>query len=297
MGSKTKIEWSSSTWTPVRARHLATGKVGWHCEHVSPGCVNCYSEALNRRFGTGLDFKPSHRRDIEIVLDERMLMAPLRWKRPRQIFVCSMTDLFGDFVPDEWINAVFAAMALAPQHTFQVLTKRPRRMRRWISETPNVLGWTDFHTHQWPLPNVHLGVSCEDQARADERIPDLLATPAAVRWVSLEPLLGPINLRPLRTKNAKYDTDEAASVYALDGKYQIPGSHWSEDHPRLDWVVAGGESGPGWRLCPVSAFYSLRDQCAAAGVPFFMKQMPGKLPIPAELLIRQYPKENQNDGR
>src|ERR1043166_3823667 len=131
MAANSKIEWTDASWTPIRARNLKTGKIGWHCEHVTSGCEFCYAENMNKRLGTGLSFKPGHRKDIQIFLDETMLLAPLRWKKPRMIFVCSMTDAFADFVKDEWLDKMFAVMALCPQHTFQVLTKRPERMREW----------------------------------------------------------------------------------------------------------------------------------------------------------------------
>src|SRR5258708_31121882 len=128
MADKSAIEWTDATWNPIRARNKKTGKVGWHCEHATTGCVNCYAEGFNKRLGTGLDFKPGHRKDIELFLDEAMLTQPLRWKKPRMIFVGSMTDMFADFVPVEWIDKIFAIMALTPWHTYQLLTKRAQRM-------------------------------------------------------------------------------------------------------------------------------------------------------------------------
>jgi protein gp37 len=115
MGDRSNIEWTDASWTPIRARNLATGKIGWHCEHATTGCEFYYAEGMNKRLGTGLPFKPGHRADIEIFLDDEMLLAPLRWKKPRRIFVCSMTDAFADFVTDEWLDKIFAVMALCPQ--------------------------------------------------------------------------------------------------------------------------------------------------------------------------------------
>src|SRR5262245_57000175 len=132
MSDNSAIEWTDATWNPIRARNKTTGKVGWHCEHATTGCEFCYSEGFNKRLGTGLAFKPGHRADIELFLDEAMLTLPLRWKKPRKIFVCSMTDLFADFVRDEWIDKMVAVMALAPQHTYQMLTKRAKRMRDYF---------------------------------------------------------------------------------------------------------------------------------------------------------------------
>lgn len=165
MGDKTAIEWTDATWNPIRARNLKTGRVGWFCIHMSEGCANCYAEDWNMRLGTGLPYKPGHLKDIEIFLDEKTLEQPLRWRAPRKIFPCPMTDMFADFVKDEWIRRMVMVMADARQHTFQPLTKRPGRAMAAFSQLPAPL-------------NVWLGVSVEDQATADERIPVLLATRA-----------------------------------------------------------------------------------------------------------------------
>lgn len=182
MGDKTKIEWAGSTWNPIRARNLKTGQVGWHCTHKSAGCINCYSESFNIRLGTRLPFKPGHERDIEIFLDQKMLMLPLRWKRPRKIFVCSMTDLFGDFVPAEMIATMVDVMRQASRHTFQVLTKRPDRMRAVLGAAP-------------VLANVWLGFSAEDQETFYERAEqaESLAGAGWLTWCSLEPMIAPIH--------------------------------------------------------------------------------------------------------
>jgi len=269
MGDKSKIEWTQATWTPVRARRHDTGKVGVHCERVSEGCKNCYACSHNKRnlpvHGTGLDFTILNREKVDIFVDEDMLMAPLRWKRPRKIFVCSQTDLFGEFVSDEQIDQVFAAMALCPQHTFQVLTKRPERMRQWATNDGNeddesmrdrmdeaaARNFEACHANmnppeRWPLPNVWLGVTAENQARADERIPLLLQTPAAKRFVSVEPMLGPVDL-------------------------QNHPMFW-QSNAKIDWVICGGESGHGARPMHPDWARSLRDQAVAAGVPFMFKQ-------------------------
>jgi protein gp37 len=251
MGEKTGIAWTESTWTPIRARSKATGKAGWHCVHVTDECSHCYSESINRDRGTGLPFKPGHAKDIDLFLDEKLLTDPLRWKRGRMIFVCSMTDLFADFVHDVWIDRVFAVMALSPQHTFQCLTKRPERMREYCSdpETPfriaqamdqamdALRGFNVLRT--WPLPGVWLGVSAGNQDAYDQRWPILARTPAIVRFVSYEPALGPLRL---------------------------------SDGPKPDWVICGAESGPGARPCDLEWVRSIRDQCAIVGVKFFFKQ-------------------------
>lgn len=334
----TDIEWSDETWNPILARRLSDGKVGWHCEHASPGCEHCYAETRNVsgrcNLGTKLPFKPGHRKDIELFLDEAALLKPLGWKKPRKVFVCSMTDLFADFVPDEWIDRIFAVMALCPQHTFQVLTKRSGRMREYLSRSGAAPGlpshrimwamdgisrakWPDL---QWPLPNVGLGVSVEDQQRADERIPDLLATPAAVRWISAEPLLGPLKIGSwiptcyecgatcgLRLaeipdverctecgEECDQETDpqfsegcpkcngELEPVCPDCGHYMV---YQHPDTPNLDWVVVGGESGAKARPMHPDWARALRDQCAAAGVPFFFKQWGEWWPNPPEALM------------
>ncbi len=217
MGAVTAIEWTDATWNPIRARNRKNGKVGWHCVHVSEGCRNCYAEKINLRLGTGLPFKPGHEKDVEIFLDENILLQPLRWKKPRKIFFTSMTDAAGAFVPFWMLDKIFAVMALCPQHIFQVPSKRPERMRAYISDpdrhatvidhwrqlpqrrkqrvTINRGGPVLATSFAWPLDNVWLGTSVEDQATADERIPHLLTTPAAIRFISAEPLLGLFTLR------------------------------------------------------------------------------------------------------
>lgn len=293
MGAATAISWTDATWTPVRARvkddaaaiaeqkgyesliQIAgemAGRVGPHCEKASPGCQNCYSETNNARClphnGTGLPFDRRSRNLVDIFLDEKILLQPLRWKKGRRIFVCSQTDLFGEFVPDELIDRAFAVMALCPQHTFQVLTKRAERMERWATERTGSSRAIDVRIYKhvfrenggplgnafpgWPLPNVWMGASCEDQRRADERIPHLLRTPAAVRFLSCEPLLEEIDL----------DSEEANGLHALG----------CDCAPKIDWVIAGAESGLGARPCSEDWIRSLRDQCQAAGTAFFYKQ-------------------------
>lgn len=316
MSAQSKIEWTDASWTPIRARNRKTGKVGWHCEHLSPGCVNCYAEGDNARFGTGLPFKPGHRGDVELFLDEKMLLAPLHWKHPRMVFVCSMTDLFADFVPDAWIDRIFAVMALAPQHTFQVLTKRAERMRRYLTNADRAGGafsglrsagstvvqraqgyCADFvrlgkfqpggfgpiysedwerakpHLRTFPLPNVWLGVSTEDQRRADERIPHLLSTPAAVRFLSAEPLLGPLDLTKVCGNINVLGRGSCPSQRDANGyhSFLVPDG--------LDWVIVGGESRRRARPMNPQWARALRDQCEDAGVAFFFKQWGEFLPV------------------
>jgi protein gp37 len=236
-----------------------------------------------------------------LFLDETMLTAPLRWKKPRRIFVCSMTDLFAAFVPDDFIDRMFAVMALCPQHTFQILTKRPERMRDYFlaaniseriaeavtSECP--VGGTVAHLNitfpnldigVWPLPNAWLGTSVEDQDAARERIPYLLETPAAVRFLSCEPMLGPIDLTAISARNGVGESVLAPecwgdcrcnALYGLDPGCRRNGGDGTLER-RIDWVICGGESGSQARPMHPEWARSLRDQCVAAGVPFFFKQ-------------------------
>lgn len=273
MAEHSTIEWTEATWNPI------TG-----CTLVSEGCRHCYAAELattrlrNHPSRTGLARKNAAgeaKFTGEVRFHEQWLDQPLRWKRPRRIFVCAHSDLFHESVPDEWIDRVFAVMALAPQHTFQCLTKRPERARDYLSgltvgvriagaaiRIPQVGRDVMTFTVDWPLPNVWLGTSVEDQAAADARIPVLLAAPAAVHFLSAEPLLGPIDL------TGEYLT-------ARLGNYPFP---WLPDEHRtkivemLDWVIVGGESGRHARPMHPEWARSLRDQCAAAGVAFFFKQ-------------------------
>ena len=282
MSAASTIEWTDATWNPVRG-----------CALVSPGCTNCYAmRQAHRAGGPGRAYEgltqiskagPVWTGKVRTVRE--LLAQPLHWRKPRRIFVNSMSDLFHEDVPEEFIDKVFAVMALCPQHTFQVLTKRPQRMLKYaasyvdrqerdgagINVGPEILkrlkGRKYMPELRWPLPNVWLGVSVEDQARADERIPLLLQTPAAVRWISAEPLLGPVSLLEYLYRNLQ-PTPETRTH---NGKRQMKMTHEGL-RGDLHWVVAGGESGPGARPMHPDWVRSLRDQCAAARVPFFFKQ-------------------------
>ena len=228
MADKTGIEWTDATWNPV------TG-----CTKVSEGCDHCYAETIAHRFA-GTKAYPN---GFDVTLRPERLEQPLRWKRPRRIFVNSMSDLFHSDVPDDYIAQVFEVMTKAQQHTFQVLTKRPGRMRSLLSRR----SFRDNFAHwgqPWPLPNVWLGTSVENQRWADVRIPLLLDTPAAIRFLSCEPLLGPVDL------------------FA-----------WNIDRgTRVDWIICGGESGPHARPMHPDWARQLRDDCLTAGIPFHFKQ-------------------------
>jgi len=275
MSDNTKIEWTEATWNPI------TG-----CTVVSAGCKNCYAMKLA---GTRLQHHPSRAGltidtsngpvwNGQVRFNQEWLDQPLKWKRPRMIFVCAHGDLFHESVPDEWIDRVFAVMALAPHHTFQVLTKRADRM---MSYCRNAGYRPEFYARQrdsafrvhLPLPNVWLGVSVENQEAANERIPLLLDTPAAVRWISAEPLLGPINLNSTPPVPGSIPVN-GATVADISGC--LP--KWQQSPVRaklrdgIDWVVAGGESGPNARPMHPDWARSLRDQCQEAGVAYFFKQ-------------------------
>lgn len=289
MSDGTKIEWTDATWNPI------TG-----CSVVSPGCTNCYAMKLagtrlqhhSSRAGLTRDSKAGPVWTGEVRFNEQWLEEPLRWKRPRMIFVCAHGDLFAEGVPNEWIDKVFAVMAAAPQHIFQVLTKRPERMREYLTSkllehrivaAQLQLAFPIKSPGIWPhmpLPNVWLGVSVEDQKRADERIPILLDTPAAVRWISAEPLLGPVNLSFLPQPNDGFGpwwldalNIQRGGWFADEAATQPTDDADARHHlARIDWVVAGGESGSGCRPMHPHWTYALRDQCAIADVPFLFKQ-------------------------
>lgn len=247
MSDRSTIEWTDATWNPV------TG-----CTKVSPGCDNCYAETLAERFRGTPGHYFEHGFDVQLRPDK--LTQPLRWKRPRRIFVNSMSDLFHKDVPDEFICRVFAVMAATRHHTYQILTKRPARMRALMNSEAFATAALDLsmtdeikpvrhgelpHGDTWPLPNVWLGVSVEDQKRADLRIPVLLETTAEVLFLSCEPLLGPVDLRSCMTP-------------------------WEQN--AIDWVIAGGESGRSARPMHPDWVRSLRDQCQAVGTAFHFKQ-------------------------
>jgi protein gp37 len=276
VSKNSKIEWTDATWNPVRG-----------CEKVSEGCRNCYAARVAARFsGEGMPYEglaemtthgPRWTGAIHLVSD--VLEQPLLWRRPRRIFVNSMSDLFHEKVPVEFIVAVFRAMAAAQWHTFQILTKRPERMVSIMDNIRHGLKviypedtWPEVHAPGWPLPNVWLGVSVENQKAADERIPLLLQTPAAVRFLSMEPLLGPVDLRNI-------DYDRTVKIDCLTGLHGWPYPHAEQDK-RIHWVIVGGESGPGARPMHPDWVRSLRDQCVEAGVPLFFKQWGEWAPVP-----------------
>ena len=273
MAYHSSIEWTDATWNVV---------VG--CSKVSAGCDHCYAIRTATRMTAHPNPKVSSPYEgtvdagewtgrVNMVHDR--LTLPMRWTKPRRIFVNAQSDLFHKGVSDDFIARVLAVMALTPHHTYQVLTKRPGRMRALLSSPDfreaviDHVCWYDNPAEvprvPWPLPNVHIGVSVEDQKAADLRIPLLLDTPAAVRWLSCEPLLGPVNVPVCR----------CLGVGSI-----AHGRHWPDtvcdecdgSGSQIDWVVAGGESGPDARPMHPDWARSLRDQCETAGVPFLFKQ-------------------------
>lgn len=310
MADNTKIEWTDATWNPI------TG-----CSVVSPGCTNCYAMKLAgtrlahhpSRAGLTVDTKAGPVWNGKLRFNSEWLFQPLHWKRPRRIFVCAHGDLFAEGVEDAWLDQIFAVMACSPQHIFQVLTKRPKRMRDYLKtkmlehRLAAAQAQFDFPLQSpgfWPhlpLSNVWLGVSVEDQTRADERIPTLLDTPAAIRWISAEPLLGPVDLDSIKIPGVVNPLDSLRSETYADikhgqyaGQRLYSGCKYGCAHG-IDWVVVGGESGAGARPMHPDWARSLHDQCTRAGVPFFFKQW-GNWQIASEANGHADHNMNRNDA-
>lgn len=255
--SKSKIEWTEVTWNPV------TG-----CTKISQGCKNCYAETIANRFWTNQIFEEKlptgslvrrGRKFTDVICHEDRLEQPLHWKKPRMIFVNSMSDLFHEDVPFEFIDKIFDVMVTTPRHTYQILTKRAERMLEWCEYQRRKmfeLGFDGFIIPDF----IWLGVSVENQEQADKRIPLLLQTPARVKWISAEPLL------------------ENITIYPIENKFN-----------GLCWVVCGGESGKNKRPFELHWAKCLRNECEFLSIPFFMKQVDKVQPIPEDLFIREYP--------
>jgi protein gp37 len=258
---KSKIEWTDATWNPV------TG-----CTKVSAGCKNCYAERVANRlwgkqYGHDILERPP-RKFTDVQCHPERLEQPLHWRNPRRIFVNSMSDLFHKDIPDSFILDVIGIMTSCPQHIFQVLTKRPERM---LDIATSYSAWIQHeHNHIW------LGVSVENQETADERIPLLLKTPAAVHFISYEPALGPVNFRELPVPQSVIDSSaiiERHGGFRFDALTSFDDEHFFNEHTKIDWVICGGESGPGARPCELQWLRSVVAQCRAAAVPCFVKQL------------------------
>ena len=302
--SKSSIEWTEQTWNPV------TG-----CTRVSRGCDHCYAATMTRRLEAmgqkkyaGLIGVGKQHFNGAVKLHPDALDVPLRRKKPTTWFVNSMSDLFHPAVPFDFIDRVFAVMAMTSQHTFQILTKRPERMAEYFAENRQMklaaaIAAVDtpprtaldfrrtrlalhYRTHEaWPLPNVWLGTSIEDQAAADERVPHLLRCPAAVRFLSCEPLLGQIDLRlyiqPWGDNGEENFIEEHGWGYDdWSGGFTNTPDPIYDPQPGIHWVIAGGESGPKARPMHPEWVRDLRDQCTDADVPFFLKQWGAWAPTP-----------------
>lgn len=257
MAKYSRIEWTDATWSPV------TG-----CDPISEGCQNCYAKRMAKRLAGRCGYPADD--PFRVTLHPERLNEPLKWKTPRRVFVCSMSDLFHEDVPFEYIHVIWDIIKACPQHTFLILTKRPQRMAEVVNRIYSLerLGWSKgFWDHIW------LGVTAENQQRANERIPILLQIPAAVRFVSIEPMLGPVDLT--RIGGDWYGNGRINALKGLQNddtyvhEYNL---RWKAKHcGELDWVICGGETGPGARPMHPDWVRNLRNQCQQAGVPFFFK--------------------------
>lgn len=245
----TKIDWAEKVWNPV------TG-----CSKVSSGCKNCYAERMSKRLAGRAGYPED---GFKVTLHPDKLEEPRRWRKPSRIFVCSMGDLFHEDVPFAFVDKVIRNIRLSPQHIFLMLTKRPHSMKEYFEQIGEV-------------PNLMLGVSVEDQKTADERIPLLLETPAAKRFVSYEPALGPVDFRMIKVPGGV--------TCSLGGWY-------GEGGPQIEWVIMGAETSHGARKMEPEWARNVLAQCRSASVPFFMKKMSGEQPIPKDLMVREFPND------
>lgn len=237
MADHSNIEWTDATWNPIRG----IGENRWMCQRYSPGCDNCYASTMNHRWGGSEYLAAGDSRSPEVRLDLKVLAEPQRWRSPRRVFVCSMTDLFGEWITQHQVNAVLGAMLAAPQHQFQVLTKRPRRMATMLGAAYDLHSGTSDHARRF-ADHIWLGTSIELDRYA-WRADVLCEIPAAVRFVSAEPLLGPL------------------PSLKLEG---------------IDWLITGGESGAHHRAIDLDWVRDLRDRCQNSGVAFLHKQHGGR---------------------
>jgi len=251
MAENTGILWTDNTWNPWQG-----------CHKVSPGCLNCYMYRDKNRYGqdpaTVIRSKPA------------TFNLPLKWKEPAKVFICSWSDFFIEEA-DPWRDEAWEIIRKTPHLTYQILTKRPENIAARLPKG-------------WPFKNGWLGVTAENQEMADRRIPILLLTPAALRFVSVEPMVGEVDL-------TRIDVGDACTYDSLAGVFQGPGIRCQgDDHKKIDWVICGGESGPEARTMEEDWAEYLKVQCAVSGTPFFMKQMSAGAPIPEKLQGQEFPK-------
>ena len=267
---KSKIEWTEATWNPLSG-----------CTKISDGCKNCYAEKMaNRLKAMGAK---GYENGFAVTLHPDRLDEPLKRKKPTMYFVCSMGDLFHEDVPSEFIRKVWIIMIEARQHTFQVLTKRPDRMAEFLKTHAPVRAMTGETYGKDFLPkNIWIGVTAENQEQADKRIPILLDTPAAVRFVSIEPMLGEINLQKLHRKMVN-----GAPAYPCNEPYLFD----------LDWVIVGGETGTNARPMHPDWVRSIQKQCEESKVPFFFKQWGEYKTLPQGKSVTGYKSHFWQDGR
>jgi protein gp37 len=298
--ANTKIEWTDRTWNPI------TG-----CDKISEGCLHCYAKPMASRLQGRYGYHKENPFQVTIH-DEAKFCEPYSWKKPSMVFVCSMGDLFHEDVPEKELDKVFAIAATLPQHKFLFLTKRPERMKAYLLQEKKELAekWVsaiyelpiaDKHDdsdapacyiynrreQNWPLANIWLGVTTENQERANERIPSLLMTPAAKRFISVEPMLGPVDLI-----NIEHKDSQGKHVCFFQVLEPLEGYR-----PRIDWVICGGETGRKAR--PIEAFWvrKLKDQCQEKKVPFFFKSWGKAGPVGAKLdgsITQQFPEDVDN---
>lgn len=315
MPGKSNIEWTETTWNPV------TG-----CSKVSPGCAHCYAETLTRRYAgaagwpeTFLPWTPENA-EQNVVIHKDRIHQPSRWIKPRMIFVNSMSDLLHENIPDIYVEMIIDEMERASHHTYQVLTKRATRMREILQRrerrkldyanafalcpteemrTSPAAKDARKRAEAGPPKHIWWGVTVENQRWADERIPILLDTPAAVRFISAEPLLGPLDLKPYlycqcnawsRRAAMRQEQRDNEPIHSATCPISANGSY-----RKLGWVIIGGESGPHHRTFDPEWARDLVRQCRDAGVPAFMKQMGGNRPgnkledLPEDLRVREFP--------
>jgi len=275
----TTIGYLTHTWNPIVMR----------CDRVSEACKNCWHLAMAHRKAHNPLVPAEERRayagEVGPILIDRRLKEPGKRRKSATIGVQFMGDLFHEKISLDCILRIWRSMQLAKQHTFLVLTKRPERMKLFLLEwMPGAWEFAFFERPFGPFSNIWLGVTAENQKQADARIPLLLQTPAAVRFVSVEPMLGPVNL------TIKYHAG-AGAIHNMNALRGYGGwRDYDRDKYKLHWIICGGETGPGARPMNPDWARSVRDQCQSAGVPYFFKQMTKKMSIPDDLMIREFPK-------